>query len=113
ATAKDPQPTSAAGSDPPPLDHQTMAMLQIQRLIGIVAVVLFASAVQAQPAAKSGTVIDVSGTKGGKYPIALPTAPENDAVAKESAAIQSFTPTLVGPFKGLDPQSFLADLRAE
>lgn len=74
---------------------------------------LFASAVQAQPAAKSGTVIDVSGTKGGKYPIALPTAPENDAVAKEIAAIQSFNLTVAGPFKVLDPQSFLADLRAE
>ncbi len=90
-----------------------MAMLQIQRLIGIIAVALVASSsVQAQPA-QSGTVIDVAGTKGGKYPIALPTAPENDAVAKEIAQVQTFDFTVAGPFKVLDPKSFLADLRGE
>ncbi len=69
-----------------------------------------ASAVHAQP---SGTVIDVSGTKGGKYPIALPAAPDNDAVAKEIAQVESFDLSVAGPFKVLDPQSFLADLRGE
>lgn len=90
-----------------------MAMLQIQRLVGLIAVALVASSsVQAQPA-QSGTVIDVSGTKGGKYPIALPTAPANDAVAKEIAQVQTFDFTVAGPFKVLDPKSFLADLRGE
>jgi TolB protein len=88
-------------------------MLSIQRLIGVVAVAVFASDVQAQPADKSGTVIDVSGTKGGKYPIALPTAPENDAVARDIAQVESFDLTVAGPFKVLDPQSFLADLKSE
>lgn len=88
-------------------------MLSIQRLIGIVAVAVLASAVQAQPAERSGTVIDVSGTKGGKYPIALPTAPENDALAREIAQIESFDLAVAGPFKVLDPQSFLADLKSE
>ena len=69
-----------------------------------------ASAVHAQP---SGTVIDVSGTKGGKYPIALPAAPDNDAVAKEIAQVETFDLSVAGPFKVLDPQSFLADLRGE
>jgi TolB protein len=88
-------------------------MLQVQRFIGLVALVVFASAVHAQPGDKSGTVIDVSGTKGGKYPIALPTAPENDSVAKEVAQVENFDLSIAGPFKVLDPQSFLANLAAE
>jgi TolB protein len=89
-------------------------MLQIQRLLGIIVLAVVASSsVQAQPAEKSGAVIDVAGTKGGKYPIALPTAPENDAVAKEIAQVESFDLSVAGPFKVLDPQSFLADLKTE
>lgn len=87
-------------------------MLQVQRLVGVVVLAVVASSVHAQPSG-SGTVIDVSGTKGGKYPIALPTAPDNDAVAKEIAQVESFDLTVAGPFKVLDPQSFLADLRSE
>ena len=88
-------------------------MLQVQRFIGVVVLAIFASSVSAQPSEKSGAVIDVSGTKAGKYPIALPTAPENDAVAKEIAQIENFNLSIAGPFKVLDPQSFLADLRGE
>jgi TolB protein len=88
-------------------------MLQVQRFIGVVVLAIFVSSVSAQPSEKSGAVIDVSGTKAGKYPIALPTAPENDAVAKEIAQIENFNLSIAGPFKVLDPQSFLADLRRE
>ena len=90
-----------------------MAMLQIQRLGGVVLVAVLASSVGAQPSDKSGAVIDVAGTKGGKYPIALPTAPEGDAVAKEISTVESFDLNLAGPFKVLDPAGFLADLKAE
>jgi TolB protein len=92
-------------------------MLQIQRFVGLailtISVAIFGSAVYAQPSGGTGTVIDVSGSRGGKYPIALPTASENDATAREVAQIQTFNLTVAGPFKVLDPQSFLADLRAE
>lgn len=88
-------------------------MLQIQRLGGVILVAVFATSVGAQPSDKSGAVIDVSGTKGGKYPIALPTAPEGDAVAKEIATVESFDLNLAGPFKVLDPAGFLADLKTE
>ncbi len=90
-----------------------MAMLQIQRFIGLIAIAAFASAVHAQPAGGGGAVIDVSGTKAGKYPIALPTAPENDATAKEIAQVESFDLEVAGPFKVLDPKGFLADLKTE
>src|SRR5574338_801009 len=89
-----------------------MAMLQVQRLVGVVVLAVVASSVHAQPSG-SGTVIDVSGTKGGKYPIALPTAPDNDAVAKEIAQVESFDLGVAGVFKVLDPKSFLADLKGE
>ena len=68
-------------------------MLQIQRLGGVILVAVLATSVGAQPSDKSGAVIDVSGTKGGKYPIALPTAPEGDAVAKEVSTVESFDAT--------------------
>jgi TolB protein len=86
-------------------------MLQIQRFVGLTILALAASA-GAQPA-QSGAVIDVSGTKGGKYPIALPTAPENDATATEVASVESFDLNLAGPFKVLDPKGFLANLASE
>ena len=87
-------------------------MLQIQRAIVVVAIAIVASAVQAQPSG-GGSVIDVTGTKGGKYPLALPTSPDNDATAKEIAQVQSFDLSVAGPFKILDPASFLADLKSE
>ena len=96
-----------------------MAMLQIQRLGGVILIALLVSSANAQPKdpkdpkETSGAVIDVSGTKGGKYPIALPVAPEGDAVAKEIAQVESFDLNLAGPFKVLDPAGFLADLKTE
>lgn len=89
-------------------------MLQVQRST-VIAALIFTSIASAQPADNkgSGVVIDVAGQKGGKYPIALPTAPEGDAVAKEIAQVESFDMSVAGPFKVLDPQSFLADLKSE
>jgi len=61
-----------------------------------------------------GVVIDVNGAKRGLYPIAVPTSPEGDAaVAKEVAQVEAFDLSVAGVFKVLDPQGFLADLRAE
>lgn len=58
-------------------------------------------------------MISVEAQKKGSYPIALPTAPEGDAVAREIAQVQAFDLSVAGPFKVLEPQSFLADLKAE
>jgi TolB protein len=61
----------------------------------------------------SGSIIEVSGQKKGLYPIAAPTAPEGDAVAKEIANVESFDMSVAGPFKVVDPASFLANLKEE
>lgn len=61
-----------------------------------------------------GVVIDVSGAKRGDYPIAIPLPVDGDAgAAKEAQDVASFDMGLAGFFKVLDPQSFLADLKAE
>jgi len=62
---------------------------------------------------KGGVVIDVTGTKGGKYPIALPTATEGDQITAEVAQVENFDLSVAGPFKVLDPKSFLANLGTE
>lgn len=65
-------------------------------------------------AADDGVIIDVTGAKRGKYPIAVPVAVGSDAaVAREIAEIQSFDLGVAGYFKILDPKSFLADLEGE
>jgi TolB protein len=61
----------------------------------------------------SGSIIEVSGQKKGLYPIAAPLAPEGDAVAKEIANVESFDMSVAGPFKVVDPASFLANLKEE
>lgn len=63
--------------------------------------------------AEDGVVISVDAQQKGKYPLALPAAPENDAVAREIAQVQAFDLSIAGMFKVLEPQSFLADLKAE
>ncbi len=61
-----------------------------------------------------GVIIDVTGAKRGKYPIAIPVAVDSDAAAaRELADIQSFDLDVVGAFKVLDPGGFLADLGSE
>ncbi len=64
--------------------------------------------------ADDGVIIDVTGAKRGKYPIALPVAVGSDAaVARELAEIQTFDLSVAGYFKVLEPGGFLADLEAE
>ncbi len=84
-------------------------------LAGLVAVIATASV---QPARaeepKSGVVIDVNAGKRTLYPIAMPVNPDGDAgVNREIAQVASFDLSVAGLFKVLEPQSFLADLRAE
>ena len=80
-------------------------MLQVHRKVAVVVLVLVASAAADD---KGGVVIDVTGTKGGKYPIALPTAAESDQITAEVAQVENFDLSVAGPFKVLDPKSFLA-----
>jgi len=87
-----------------------MAMLPLQRLHQVALVLLLASAAHADDAVG----IDVTGTKKGLYPIAVPTAPDGDAaVDRELAQVASFDMSVAGVFKVVDPQSFLADLKTE
>ena len=61
-----------------------------------------------------GVVIDVNGAKRTLYPVAVPASPEGDtAAAREIAQVASFDLSVAGVFKVLDPQGFLADLKAE
>jgi len=61
-----------------------------------------------------GAVIDVNGAKRTLYPIAVPTSLEGDtAAAREIAQVAAFDLSVAGVFKVLDPQSFLADQKAE
>jgi TolB protein len=91
-------------------------MFQVHRKIIRVALVVslvLAAGMSARAEADDGVVIDVNATKKGNYPLALPTAPEGDAMSKEIAQVATFDMSVAGVFKVLDPASFLADLRAE
>jgi len=86
--------------------------LVMRALLVIAALAITAPATVAT--ADDGVIIDVSGAKRGRYPIAVPVAVESDgAVAAEVAAVASFDLGVAGLFKVLDPASFLADLGAE
>jgi len=96
-----------------------MGMLQVQPksvvalAIAAVCAGVFASGARADDSS-GGVVIEVNGAKRGLYPIAVPASPEGDAaVAKEVAQVEAFDLSVAGVFKVLDPQGFLADLRAE
>ena len=88
-------------------------MLRLQVCIVLALTSIAPIVVPAQPAGGEGVVISVDAQKKGSYPIALPTAVEGDAVAREIAQVQSFDLSVAGPFKVLDPASFLADLKTE
>lgn len=93
-----------------------MGMFQVHRQnLGVVLVaalgLVLAAGSRAQ--ADDGVVIDVNATKKGNYPLALPLAPEGDAISKEIAQVESFNMSVAGVFKVLDPASFLADLKTE
>lgn len=81
--------------------------------LALCAFAFVAASAGAQPADNSGVVIDVNGAKRGLYPVALPLAPEGDAVSKEVATVENSDLGLAGVFKVLDPTSFLADLKTE
>jgi TolB protein len=87
---------------------------QIVRVVALAALVTAAVGDGSVRADDSGVVIDVNAQKKGTYPIALPTAVDGDAtVSREITQVQSFDFGVAGVFKVLDPQGFLADLRAE
>jgi TolB protein len=99
-------------------------MLQVHRKGAVVTLAFAAVALASSPArpddpktppkdSPKDVVIDVDGVKKGLYPIATPTAPENDQTAKDIAAIQAFDFSVAGVFKVLNPSAFLADLKAE
>ncbi len=61
-----------------------------------------------------GVVIDVKGANRTLYPIAVPASQEGDAAAaRQIAEVASFDLSVAGVFKVLDPEGFLADLKAE
>lgn len=81
----------------------------MMRAVLVVLIALFASA-----SADDGVIIDVTGAKRSKYPIAIPLAVGSDtAVAREMQQIQTFDLNVSGYFKVLDPAGFLADLESE
>jgi TolB protein len=58
-------------------------------------------------------ILDAGHAKAVKYPIATPTNPDNDAISKEIAQVESFDMKVAGPFKVVDPAAYLADLKSE
>src|SRR5262245_20506205 len=93
-------------------------MLQVQSSAAYRVAIAIAVCALATPAGadepKSGVVIDVNSPKRVLYPIAVPMSPEGDATAaREVAQVASFDFSVAGIFKVLEPQSFLADLKAE
>lgn len=96
-----------------------MGMLSIQPKPVVALVVAVACAGVLAPGARAdepsgGVMIEVNGARHTLYPIAVPASPEGDATtAKEVAQVASFDLSVAGVFKVLDPQGFLADLKAE
>ncbi|HVV86081.1 MAG TPA: Tol-Pal system beta propeller repeat protein TolB [Kofleriaceae bacterium] len=97
-------------------------MLATQGLIRkvLAAALVAASALALAPGAVApvraddGVIIDATGAKRGRYPIAVPVAAGGDsAAAAEVASVASFDLGVAGVFKVLDPASFLADLKGE
>ena len=89
-----------------------------RRPLGAAAVIALAAVALApatRPArADDGVIIDATGAKRGRYPIAVPTGVGSDgAAATEVASVASFDLGVAGYFKVLDPASFLADLKSE
>jgi TolB protein len=92
-------------------------MLQVRRLKNIrLAVALglcCAASVAYADDPQGGVILDAGHAVRGKYPIATPTNPDNDAISKEIAQVESFDMSVAGPFKVLDAAAYLADLKAE
>jgi TolB protein len=96
-----------------------MGMLSIQPKSVVALVISVACAGVLAPGARAdepsgGVVIEVNGAKRTLYPIAVPASPDGDATAaREIAQVEAFDLGVAGVFKVLDPQGFLADLKAE
>ncbi len=90
-----------------------MVLLQIPSSLAIGALLAVGLSLGVPDASAQEKVVDVTSTKKGLYPIALPSAVETDSVSKEIAQVQSFDLGVAGVFKVLDPTAFLADLKAE
>ena len=74
----------------------------------VVGVVLAGPRVARAEDGSGGTVLSVSGTKTGAYPIAIPVSIDGDtAAAKDIATVASFDLGVAGVFKVLDSASFL------
>ena len=86
-----------------------------RRLAAFAAAALIAAATTpALPvAADDGVIVDISGAKRVRYPIAVPTGLGDAASVAEVAQVASFDLNVAGYFKVLDPASFLADLKSE
>ena len=94
------------------LAHEGL-MQRTSKLVALVAAVVL-GALAAPAVAQEGVIIDVSGAKRGKYPIAIPVGVGSDGpAAKEVAEVASFDLGVAGVFKVLEPGGFLADLEAE
>ena len=95
-----------------------MDMLQGRRIQARGLIIAALLAVVATPSVRAdepkggGVVLDPGNVKRTLYPIAVPMAPEGD-VAREIAQVATFDLSVAGVFKVLEPQSFLADLKAE
>jgi TolB protein len=59
------------------------------------------------PTGEAGTVLSVSGTKTGAYPIAIAPQTDGDAAAREVSEVATTDLGMAGVFKVLDPASFL------
>jgi len=97
------------------LPHEGQVSRRGRRWWWAAALVVVAAAAGPGPgAADDGVIIDATGAKRGKYPIAIPVGVAGDAAAsKEVAAVSSFDLGVAGYFKVLDPAGFLADLDSE
>mgnify|MGYP002377669906 CR=1 FL=1 len=83
-------------------------------IVGLLAVLVAFAMSATAVSAQEGVIIDVTGAKRSKYPIAIPMAVGSDAaVAREMQEIQTFDLNVSGYFKVLDPAGFLADLEGE
>ncbi len=88
--------------------------LKSRVMIVVATAIALGLALAAPAVAQEGVIIDVSGAKRGKYPLAIPVAVGSDAAAaKEVAEVASFDLSIAGVFKVLEPSGFLANLEAE
>ena len=91
--------------------------LRLATFLGLVSALLLldaSSALAQEEEAPAGGVLDVTISRRGKYPIAIPVGVEGtSSTNREIAAVASNNMRLAGWAKVLDPDAFLADVRSE